>query len=109
MTTVQKRRARARGGELDECLRACAAHSGKVVGSVDRRRVELGEQLRKLLVVWGTTATTTPATPAPSGATALLKRAVKGPRAPPRVFRPSCWTPCWPSPTRHWSAATTTS
>lgn len=51
MTTVQKRRARARGGEPDECLRACAAHSGKVVGSVDRRRVELGEQLRKLLVV----------------------------------------------------------
>lgn len=68
--------------ELDECLRACAAHSGKVVGSVDRRRVELGEQLRKLLVVWGTTATAAPATPAPSGATALLKRAVKGAPSP---------------------------
>ncbi|MFC8346277.1 glycosyltransferase family 29 protein [Streptomyces sp. NPDC057280] len=82
MTTVQKRRARARGGELDNCLRACAVHSGKVVGSIDRRRVELAEQLRKLLVVWGTTATSG-AAPAPSGgATALLKRAVKGTAAP---------------------------
>ncbi|MDN3024441.1 glycosyltransferase family 29 protein [Streptomyces sp. S.PB5] len=82
MTTVQKRRARARGGELDDCLRACAVHSGKVVGSIDRRRVELAEQLRKLLVVWGTTATTAPA-PAPAGgATALLKRAVKGATTP---------------------------
>ncbi|MFI9826649.1 glycosyltransferase family 29 protein [Streptomyces sp. NPDC051913] len=81
MTTVQKRRARARGGELDDCLRACAVHSGKVVGSVDRRRVELAEQLRKLLVVWGTTS----AAPAPApagGATALLKRAVKGAATP---------------------------
>ncbi|MCW8377836.1 glycosyltransferase family 29 protein [Streptomyces justiciae] len=82
MTTVQKRRARARGGELDDCLRACAVHSGKVVGSIDRRRVELAEQLRKLLVVWGTTATSA-AAPAPAGgATALLKRAVKGAATP---------------------------
>jgi len=82
MTTVQKRRARARGGELDDCLRACAVHSGKVVGSIDRRRVELAEQLRKLLVVWGTTATSG-AAPAPAGgATALLKRAVKGTATP---------------------------
>ncbi|MEU6377767.1 glycosyltransferase family 29 protein [Streptomyces sp. NPDC046909] len=82
MTTVQKRRARARGGELDDCLRACAVHSGKVVGSIDRRRVELAEQLRKLLVVWGTTAGSAPA-PAPAGgATALLKRAVKGAATP---------------------------
>ncbi|MCX5361231.1 glycosyltransferase family 29 protein [Streptomyces sp. NBC_00124] len=82
MTTVQKRRARARGGELDDCLRACAVHSGKVVGSIDRRRVELAEQLRKLLVVWGTTATSAPV-PAPAGgATALLKRAVKGAATP---------------------------
>ncbi|MGI5457317.1 glycosyltransferase family 29 protein [Streptomyces sp. CA-249302] len=82
MTRVQNRRARARGGELDDCLRACAAHSGKLVGSIDRRRVELAEQLRKLLVVWGTTATGAPA-PAPAGgATALLKRAVKGAATP---------------------------
>ncbi|WP_329335483.1 glycosyltransferase family 29 protein [Streptomyces sp. NBC_00663] len=81
MTTVQKRRARARGGELDDCLRACAVHSGKVVGSVDRRRVELAEQLRKLLVVWGTTSVAAPPAPA-GGATALLKRAVKGAAAP---------------------------
>ncbi|CCK27903.1 hypothetical protein BN159_3524 [Streptomyces davaonensis JCM 4913] len=81
MTRVNNRRARARGGELDDCLRACAVHSGKVVGSVDRRRIELAEQLRKLLVVWGTT----PAAPAPApatGATALLKRAVKGAATP---------------------------
>jgi tetratricopeptide (TPR) repeat protein len=81
MTTVQKRRARVGGGELDDCLRACAVHSGKIVGSVDRRRVELAEQLRKLLVAWGTAATTAPA-PAPAGAAALLKRAVKGGSAP---------------------------
>jgi len=82
MTRVQNRRARVRGGELDDCLRACAAHSGKLVGSIDRKRVELAEQLRKLLVVWGTTATSAPA-PAPAGgATALLKRAVKGAAAP---------------------------
>ncbi|NUO42469.1 MAG: hypothetical protein HOV82_10560 [Streptomyces sp.] len=81
MTTVQKRRARARGGELDDCLRACAVHSGKVVGSVDRRRVELAEQLRKLLVVWGTTSVAPAPAPA-GGATALLKRAVKGAATP---------------------------
>lgn len=82
MTTVQKRRARARGGELDDCLRACAVHSGKVVGSIDRRRVELAEQLRKLLVVWGTTATSAPAPASAGGAAALLKRAVKGAATP---------------------------
>lgn len=82
MTRVQNRRARVRGGELDDCLRACAVHSGKLVGSIDRRRVELSEQLRKLLVVWGTSSTAAPATPAASGATALLKRAVKGAATP---------------------------
>ncbi|MFF0158939.1 glycosyltransferase family 29 protein [Streptomyces sp. NPDC005263] len=82
MTTVQNRRARARGGELDDCLRACAAHSGKLVGSIDRRRVELAEQLRKLLVVWGTTSVAAPAPAPAAGATALLKRAVKGPATP---------------------------
>ncbi|MGP2435900.1 glycosyltransferase family 29 protein [Streptomyces sp. JW3] len=79
MTRVQNRRAR--GGELDACLRACAVHSGKLVGSLDRRRVELAEELRKLLVVWGTHRVDGPA-PAASGATALLKRAVKGASAP---------------------------
>ncbi|MEV0642835.1 glycosyltransferase family 29 protein [Streptomyces sp. NPDC050619] len=88
MTTVQKRRARARGGELDDCLRACAVHSGKLVGSIDRRRVELAEELRKLLVVWGTASAAAPATPAPSGATALLKRAVKGAAATPSAGIP---------------------
>lgn len=79
MTRVQNRRAR--GGELDACLRACAVHSGKLVGSLDRRRVELAEELRKLLVVWGTHRIDSPAA-APSGATALIKRAVKGSAAP---------------------------
>ncbi|MEU6145504.1 glycosyltransferase family 29 protein [Streptomyces sp. NPDC047081] len=82
MTRVQNRRARVRGGELDDCLRACAAHSGKLVGSIDRRRVELAEQLRKLLVVWGTTAAGAPAPTPAGGATALLKRAVKGAATP---------------------------
>ncbi|MER7570581.1 hypothetical protein [Streptomyces sp. NPDC126514] len=81
MTRVQNRRARARGGELDDCLRACAVHSGKLVGSIDRRRIELAEQLRKLLVVWGTT-TAAPAPAPATGATALLKRAVKGTATP---------------------------
>ncbi|GAA4805844.1 glycosyltransferase family 29 protein [Streptomyces ziwulingensis] len=82
MTRVQNRRPRAHGGELDDCLRACAVHSGKLVGSLDRRRIELAEELRKLLVVWGTHRVDGPAAPAPSGATALLKRAVKGASAP---------------------------
>ncbi|WP_435270578.1 hypothetical protein [Streptomyces sp. 1222.5] len=82
MTRVQNRRTPVRAGELDDCLRACAVHSGKVVGSLDRRRMELAEQLRKLLVVFSTDATGS-AAPAPaSGATALLKRAVKGAAVP---------------------------
>jgi hypothetical protein len=56
-------------------------HSGKLVGSLDRRRTALAEQLRQLLAVWGMTPTAAPAAPA-GGATALLKRAVKGVAAP---------------------------
>ncbi|MFK0170324.1 glycosyltransferase family 29 protein [Streptomyces sp. NPDC090306] len=83
MTSVQNRRARTRGGELDDCLHACATHSGKLVGSLDRRRIDLAEKLRQLLVAWSLA----PAAAAPdkaAGATALLKRAVKGaaPAAP---------------------------
>ncbi|WP_333772079.1 glycosyltransferase family 29 protein [Streptomyces sp. IBSBF 3136] len=82
MTRVQNRRPAVRGGGLEDCLRACAVHSGKLVGSLDRRRTELAERLRKLLVVFSTTGTAAPA-PAPAGgATALLKRAVKGPAVP---------------------------
>lgn len=84
MTRVQNRRTRERGGELDDCLRACAAHSGKLVGSIDRRRVELAEQLRKLLVVWSAGGPVAPAAPA-GGATALLKRAVKGAAPAPGI------------------------
>lgn len=82
MTTVHHRRARARGGELDDCLRACAVHSGKLVGSTDRHRTRLAERLRKLLAVHATGATPEPA-PAPGGAAARLKRAVKGAATPP--------------------------
>ncbi|WP_432191890.1 glycosyltransferase family 29 protein [Streptomyces sp. bgisy027] len=81
MTRVQDRRARTRGGELDDCVRACAVHSGKLVGSLDRRRTELAEQLRKLLVVCSATQPAAPA-PAAAGAGALLKRAVKGAATP---------------------------
>ncbi|MGW2931936.1 hypothetical protein ACWDA7_08720 [Streptomyces sp. NPDC001156] len=38
--------------ELEDCLRACAVHSGKVVGSLDPRRAALAEQLRQLLAAW---------------------------------------------------------
>ncbi|SDC71920.1 glycosyltransferase family 29 protein [Streptomyces prasinopilosus] len=82
MTTVQNRRARVRGGGLDDCLRACAVHSGKLVGSVDRRRIELAEQLRKLLVVVATGDAPAAAPGAPGGAAARLKRVVKGTSAP---------------------------
>ncbi|MBC9717148.1 glycosyltransferase family 29 protein [Streptomyces sp. TRM66268-LWL] len=78
MTRVLTKRVRARGGELDDCLRACAAHSGKLVATEDRRRIELAEQLRKLLVLWSTAPV---AEPAP-GATAKLKRAVRGATTP---------------------------
>lgn len=82
MTTVQNRRARMGGGELDDCLRACAVHSGKLVGSVDRRRTALAEQLRKLLVAAATGSSADAAPAAPSGAAARLKRVVKGASAP---------------------------
>ena len=36
------------GGELDDCLRACAVHSGKLVGSIDRRRVELPAVIKSI-------------------------------------------------------------
>jgi tetratricopeptide (TPR) repeat protein len=62
-------------------MRACAVHSGKLVGSVDRRRTELAEQLRKLLVACvNRPATVLP--PAQQGAAARLKRAVKGAATP---------------------------
>ncbi|MFD6415072.1 hypothetical protein [Streptomyces sp. NPDC060194] len=60
---------------LEECLAACAVHSGKTVGSMDRRRAELGEKLRQLL------AAQVQARPAPvraaSGVGALVRRAAK--------------------------------
>ncbi|MGX4690236.1 glycosyltransferase family 29 protein [Streptomyces sp. JNUCC 63] len=61
--------------ELEDCLRACAVHSGKVVGSLDARRTALAEQLRQLLALWA--GQQQPA-PAASAAGSLLRR---GPKA----------------------------
>lgn len=55
---------------LDDCLRACSVHSGKLVGSLDPRRLALAESLRQLLALW---ATQEPAAPQVT-ATSLLRR-----------------------------------
>ncbi|MFF0199214.1 glycosyltransferase family 29 protein [Streptomyces sp. NPDC005017] len=60
--------------DLDDCLRACAAHSGKLVGSLDPRRTALAEQLRKLLALW---AAQEQSEPAPAGAGGLLRRGTR--------------------------------
>ncbi|MHA5052658.1 glycosyltransferase family 29 protein [Streptomyces sp. SD15] len=92
MTTVRSRWSRSRPGgltspptdagpptaeatpaELDECLRACAAHSGKLVGSLDSKRVQLAEQLRRMLALWAADQQ-----PAPTAASSLLRRGTKG-------------------------------
>ncbi|MEW2546182.1 glycosyltransferase family 29 protein [Streptomyces sp. NPDC047002] len=67
MTMARNPRPRPRGGSgapaapaaagqvapvsLAECLSACAAHSGKLVASLDRRRGELAERLRAVLAL----------------------------------------------------------
>ncbi|MCX4764550.1 glycosyltransferase family 29 protein [Streptomyces sp. NBC_01275] len=53
-----------------DCLRACSVHSGKLVGSLDPRRLALAEALRQLLAVWATQETAAPAVTA----TSLLRR-----------------------------------
>lgn len=47
--------------ELEECLRACSVHSGKLVGSLDPRRTALAEALRRLLALWATQEQSVPA------------------------------------------------
>lgn len=60
--------------ELETCLRACAAHSGKLVAGLDRRRTALAEALRNLLATHAAMERTPAATaPAP-----LLRRTAKG-------------------------------
>lgn len=54
--------------DMDVCLRACAAHSTKLVAGLDRRRAALAEALRHLLAVHAATR------PAPSTATAPRSR-----------------------------------
>ncbi|WP_180686582.1 glycosyltransferase family 29 protein [Streptomyces gossypiisoli] len=60
--------------ELDDCLRACAVHSGKLVGSLHSRRIGLAEKLRELLAVWATQTQAAPAAPTAGG---LLRRGAK--------------------------------
>lgn len=61
--------------ELETCLRACAAHSGKLVAGLDRRRTALAEALRNLLATHATMEqpSSEAASPLP-----LLRRAGKG-------------------------------
>ncbi|WP_327234852.1 glycosyltransferase family 29 protein [Streptomyces sp. NBC_01317] len=69
--------ARIRPTELDECLRACAVHSGKLVAGLDRRRVELAEKLRHALATHALAesgGTPARASSAGSAAAALLRR-----------------------------------
>lgn len=54
-------RAAVRPTELETCLRACAAHSGKLVAGLDRRRTALAEALRNLLATHATMEQPTPA------------------------------------------------
>ncbi|MEW1688999.1 hypothetical protein ACIQOF_18990 [Streptomyces sp. NPDC091265] len=61
--------------ELETCLRACAAHSGKLVAGLDRRRAALAEALRNLLATHA--AMEQPSSPDAS-ALPLLRRAAKG-------------------------------
>ncbi|MFE5211432.1 glycosyltransferase family 29 protein [Streptomyces sp. NPDC056600] len=86
MTAVEERRPGTRGaGQLEDCLAACAVHSGKLVGSVDRRRGELAEELRKLLALWSMRPAGQAAPQGASGAAAVLKRVVKGGSAGTRL------------------------
>ncbi|MFC4499726.1 MULTISPECIES: glycosyltransferase family 29 protein [Streptomyces] len=59
--------------ELDDCLRACSVHSGKLVGSLDTKRIALAEALRQLLAVWATQDQQA----APVTAGSLLRRTTK--------------------------------
>ncbi|MYR26713.1 MULTISPECIES: glycosyltransferase family 29 protein [unclassified Streptomyces] len=61
---------------LEECLRACATHSGKLVAGLDRRRGELAEALRALLALHASRALPAGAPRAERGpVSALLRRA----------------------------------
>lgn len=65
--------------ELETCLRACAAHSGKLVAGLDRRRTVLAEALRHLLATHATMARTPAVSPAPL----LWRTARSGPGSAP--------------------------
>ncbi len=59
--------------ELETCLRACAAHSGKLVAGLDRRRTALAEALRNLLA----THAAMERPPAAAAPAPLLRRTAK--------------------------------
>lgn len=61
--------------ELDVCLRVCAVHSGKMVGSLDRKRVELAEKLRPVLAAHATGPGES--AQAAAAGTPLIRRAAK--------------------------------
>ncbi|MCX4674741.1 glycosyltransferase family 29 protein [Streptomyces sp. NBC_01433] len=63
--------------DLETCLRACAAHSGKLVAGLDRRRTALAEALRQLLAAH---AASVPVAP-PAAGLPLLRRPGKEPGA----------------------------
>lgn len=92
--------------ELETCLRACAAHSGKLVAGLDRRRTALAEALRNLLATHATMEQ-------PSSEAASRSRCFG---APAKAGRPprwssvtSCSTRCSVSAPRRWTAVTRTS
>jgi hypothetical protein len=64
---------------LAECLSACAAHSGKLVASLDRRRVELAERLRVALALYAAAPVpaAVPAAPSAAATGGLFRRAAK--------------------------------
>lgn len=65
--------ARVSAMDLETCLSACAAHSAKLVASLDRRRGALAEALRHLLATHAATAPAASAT----GPLPLLRRPAK--------------------------------
>ncbi|MGW1427118.1 hypothetical protein ACWD6K_00640 [Streptomyces sp. NPDC002431] len=62
--------------DVEVCLRACAAHSTKLVAGLDRRRTALAEALRQLLATYAAQPAAVPA-PAAASALALIRRTGK--------------------------------
>lgn len=65
---------RIRPTDLEECLRACAVHSGKLVAGLDRRRIELAEKLRHALATHALAQVPSAPARTASAAATLLRR-----------------------------------